>query len=75
MGKTVMVLDGGIGGVVAASRLRERLPREHRVALVERETRHLFQPSLLWLILGWRTPQQITRPKLAYEKFWLYRWF
>lgn len=62
MGKTVLVLGGGIGGVVAASRLRRLLPREHRVVLVEREADHLFQPSLLWLMLGWRTPDQIRRP-------------
>ena len=62
MGKTVLVLGGGIGGVVAASRLRKLLAREHRVLLVEREADHLFQPSLLWLMLGWRTPDQIRRP-------------
>jgi len=62
MGKTVMVLGGGIGGVVAASRLRKLLGREHRVVLVEREADHLFQPSLLWLMLGWRSPNQIVRP-------------
>jgi len=62
MGKTVLILGGGIGGVVAASRLRKLLGREHRVVLVEREADHLFQPSLLWLMLGWRTPDQIRRP-------------
>jgi sulfide:quinone oxidoreductase len=61
-GKTILVLGGGIGGVVAASRLREQLAREHRVILIERETAHLFQPSLLWLMLGWRRPEQIQRP-------------
>jgi len=45
-----------------ASRLRKLLGREHRVVLVEREAEHLFQPSLLWLMLGWRTPDQIRRP-------------
>ena len=62
MGKTVMVLGGGIGGVATATRLRRLLPREHRVVLVEREADHLFQASLLWLMLGWRTPDQIRRP-------------
>ena len=62
MGKTVLVLGGGIGGVVAATRLRRLLAREHRVLLVEREADHLFQPSLLWLMLGWRSPDQIQRP-------------
>ena len=62
MGKTVLVLGGGIGGVVVATRLRRLLAREHRVLLVEREADHLFQPSLLWLMLGQRTAAQITRP-------------
>ena len=62
MGKTVMVLGGGIGGVTAATRLRRLLAREHRVVLIEREAEHLFQPSLLWLMLSWRTPTQIQRP-------------
>ena len=62
MSKTVMMLGGGIGGVVAATRLRRLLPREHRVVLVEREADHLYQASLLWLMLGWRTPAQIRRP-------------
>ncbi len=62
MGKTVLILGGGIGGVVAARRLRRALSREHRVILVEREPVHLFQPSLLWLMLGWRRRAAITRP-------------
>lgn len=65
MSKTVLILGGGIGGVVAASRLRRALPRAHRVVLVNREPDHLFQPSLLWLMLGWRTPRQISRPLTA----------
>lgn len=61
-GKTILVLGGGIGGTVAASRLRRLLAREHRIVLVEREQNHLFQPSLLWLMVGDRQPQQIQRP-------------
>jgi sulfide:quinone oxidoreductase len=60
--KTALVLGGGIGGVVAASRLRQRLPRDHRVVLVERERQHVFQPSLLWLAVGDRMPERIQRP-------------
>ncbi len=36
-GKTVLILGGGIGGIVAASRLRKGLSCEHRVVLIERE--------------------------------------
>jgi len=60
--KTALVLGGGVGGVVAANRLRERLPREHHVVLVDREAQHLFQPSLLWLAVGDREPHRIQRP-------------
>jgi sulfide:quinone oxidoreductase len=60
--KTILILGGGIGGTVAASRLRRALPGGHRIVLVEREENHLFQPSLLWLMLGRRTPAAIQRP-------------
>ena len=61
-GKTIVVLGAGIGGIVTASLLRKRLAREHRVVLVERETRHLFATSLLWLMVGRRTEERISRP-------------
>ena len=61
-GKTVLVLGGGIGGIVAASLMRKRLSSAHRVVLVERESRHVFSPSLLWLMVGTRREQQISRP-------------
>jgi len=60
--KTVVILGGGVGGVVAATTLRKRLPRPHRVILVDRERQHLFAPSLLWLMTGDRASRQITRP-------------
>ena len=60
--KIILVLGGGIGGIVAASLLRKRLPPAHRVILVEREAQHVFPPSLLWLMVGARSEQQISRP-------------
>ena len=59
---SALVLGGGVGGVVAATTLRRRLPAEHRVVVVDRESNHLFAPSLLWLMVGKRTARQITRP-------------
>lgn len=60
--RTALILGGGVGGLVAANRLRARLPRTDRVILIDREARHLFQPSLLWLATGTRTAEQIQRP-------------
>lgn len=60
-GKTVVILGGGVGGIVAANRLRRALPSPHRVILVEREASHVFAPSLLWLMVGKRTLPAISR--------------
>ncbi len=68
MSKTVLILGGGIGGIVAASLLRKSLPRAHRVVLVEREERYVFPPSLLWLMTGQRTPKRISGPLEALKK-------
>jgi len=58
----VLVLGGGVGGIVAAQELRKRLPRGHRVVLVDREPQHVFSPSLLWLMVGDREAKSIQRP-------------
>jgi sulfide:quinone oxidoreductase len=60
--RTVLVLGGGVGGLVTANELRRRLGAADRVVVVERERRHLFQPSLLWLMVGRRRRDQIERP-------------
>ena len=67
-GKTILVLGGGIGGVVAATHLRRLLPREHRVILIERESRHVFSPSFLWVMVGQRSADRISCPMAALAK-------
>ncbi len=46
---------------MAANELRTRLGAEHRVVLVDKNRDFLFAPSLLWLMVGWRQPRQITK--------------
>ncbi len=65
---TALVLGGGVGGLVAAHRLRKSLPAEHRVVLVEREARHVFAPSLLWVMTGDRSADAISRPLARVER-------
>ncbi len=60
-GKTILILGGGIGGQVAANRLRRLLGREHRIVLVDRERTFTFSPSLLWMIVGQREPARFSR--------------
>lgn len=60
-GRTVLVLGGGVGGLVTANELRRRLDPKDRVVVVERSRQHLFQPSLLWLMVGRRKRERIER--------------
>ncbi len=60
-GKTIVVLGGGVGGLVTANTLRQLLPQEHRIVLIERDSKHAFAASFLWLMSGDRRPEQITR--------------
>lgn len=57
----IVVLGGGIGGQVAATRLKQKLGAGARVILVERSSSFTFAPSLLWLMVGKRQPRTISR--------------
>jgi len=60
-GKQIVVLGGGVGGLVAARRLRAMLGPEHRIILVDKAGRHVFWPSLLWVMTGDRSPAAVVR--------------
>jgi len=62
MPENVLILGGGIGGVAAANALRKRLPRHHRIVLVDREPAFTLAASFLWVMTGARTPEQVSRP-------------
>jgi sulfide:quinone oxidoreductase len=66
-GRTVIV-GGGTGGLVAARELQRRAPAGHRVVLVDRSAEHVFQPSLLWQMVGQRRPEQFRRPLSRLER-------
>jgi len=60
-GKTILILGGGVGGIATANALRTKLPTEHRVIVVDKNAEYIFAPSLLWVMVGWRRPEQITK--------------
>jgi len=66
--KTIVILGGGIGGIVTARDLRKHLGTEHRIILIDKRAHHTFQPSYLWVVVGWRTPAAISKPFTALEK-------
>ncbi|MBI4364197.1 MAG: NAD(P)/FAD-dependent oxidoreductase [Candidatus Latescibacteria bacterium] len=67
-GRIILVLGAGVGGLVAANELRKRLPRMHRILLVEREADFVFAPSLLWVMTGDRTIRTVSRPIARLER-------
>ncbi len=61
-GANIVILGGGAGGLVAAYHLRRKLPKSHRIVIIDRSPDHLFQSSLLWHAVGQRRADQIRRP-------------
>src|SRR5436190_10430090 len=59
--KQIVVLGGGSGGIVAATKLARALGDRHDVILVDRRPVHVFMPGFLFLLVGQREPEDITR--------------
>ncbi|MEZ0290713.1 MAG: FAD/NAD(P)-binding oxidoreductase [Sulfolobales archaeon] len=66
--KRVVILGGGAGGAVLASRLAKKLRNEASVVLVDKNLYHEFRPSYLWIATGLREPDQIRRPLNLLER-------
>lgn len=66
--KQIVVLGGGSGGLVAATRLGRELGDRHDVILVDRREEHIFMPAFLFLMVGQRDPGDITRKLKRVEK-------
>ncbi len=66
--KTVVILGCGVGGLVVANELRKRLPKGHRIVVLDREPAFVFAPSLLWVLTGARTVEKVSRPLARLER-------
>jgi sulfide:quinone oxidoreductase len=62
MNKTIVIVGAGTGGIVLANELRRKLAAQHRIIVIERTETHAFAPSFLWLMVGQRQREAITRP-------------
>lgn len=56
----VVVLGSSFGGITAAYQLRKLLPPRHEVLMVSNASTFVFRPSLPWVVLGLRRPEQVT---------------
>ena len=59
--KQIVILGGGSGGVVAATKLGRQLGDDHDVILIDKRADHIFMPAFLFLMVGAREPSDITR--------------
>ena len=67
--KRVVILGGGSGGAVAASRLSKwSEPGEVEVVLIDRSPWHEYRPSYLWVMTGKRRPEEVRRPLSILEE-------
>ncbi len=62
----IVIMGAGIGGLPAAYEMRELLPKEHRITVVNATDYFQFVPSNPWLAVGWRQREQITLPIAPY---------
>lgn len=66
MNKTILVLGAGTGGIITAEELSKKFGNNGetnrvKIILFEKEEKNVFAPSLLWLMVGKRRPEQIFR--------------
>ncbi len=59
-GKAVVILGGGVGGLVAANLLRDKLIDQADITLIERKKVFEFPPSYPWVMLGQRRPEEVS---------------
>lgn len=56
----IVILGAGLGGVVMAYEMREKIGPDDRLTVVNLGTTYSFVPSNPWIAVGWRNPEDIT---------------
>ncbi len=55
----IVIMGAGIGGMPAAYEMREMLPKEHKITVVNTLDHFQFVPSNPWLAVGWRQREEV----------------
>lgn len=66
--KTVVIAGGGVGGVVAAKRLSERLKGKANLVLISDNEKYVFPPYFANVALGDMQPEEISLPLSKLEE-------
>jgi len=61
---TTLILGGGFGGIAAANSLRSLLPEEHQIVVVDQSARFHVGAGKTWLMVGERSYEEISRPRV-----------
>lgn len=56
----IVIVGGSFGGLTTALQLKQKLKKQNHITLISSDDQFVFIPSLPWLALGWRKPQDIT---------------
>jgi len=59
--QTIIILGGGVGGVITANTLRKKIGKEHKIIVIDKELKHTFASSLLWVANGSRSEKSISK--------------
>ncbi|HWP30244.1 MAG TPA: FAD/NAD(P)-binding oxidoreductase [Fimbriimonadales bacterium] len=68
MASKTLILGGGFGGLVTATTLRNLLPSDHEIILLEKSQTFTMGTTKTWLMLGKQTRKQIEHPRRGLEK-------
>lgn len=58
----IVILGGSFGGLTSAFELKRLLGNKADITLLCNQDKFVFVPSLPWLSMGWRMPEDITLP-------------
>ncbi len=58
----IVILGAGIGGMPCAIEMRDMLPKQHRITVVNALDYFQFVPSNPWLAVGWRKREDVVLP-------------
>lgn len=62
--KRIVILGAGSAGTMMAAKLTRTLPMDDwEIVIVDRDDRHLYQPGLLFVPFGLKTPAQLYKPR------------